>query len=412
MKNTKHIKNTPHYVFLRLVPPVIVWGGLEKLMLQWFERIDYTQCRATLVIATGGGDIYSKYIKSKNLPVDVIEFPFRVNFKYTENFFGRFVKTLQLLKKLKPDQVVFFQGSFSDFDLSHVLAAFFTAKGNVYMHENLGAPEPLVKSSKKYFKLISGVGLWWHAERYFNPWRARFCKKIFVVSSEIKDRMVKLWHYPAHKVDVLYHGVDIKVFCPSSEVKQTMRQRMGIPASDLVIIAAARLSQEKCLDRAIDAFDELCRQHSHLHLLIAGTGPYEERLKILAAGKPSKNKIKFLGQVSNVDELYQMSDIYVLSSDNEGLSLAFLEALASGLVCVATRCTGTTEVIDDGTNGFLVDKSTKEVLNGLRKALGLSEQERQAMSHNAVRFVHERFEIKRNIGQALSVLGIPARSKI
>ena len=187
-------KKSQHYVFMRLMPPVIVWGGLEKLMLQWFERIDLTRCRATLVVSRGGGEIYSKYLKAKNLPVDVVEFPFRVNFRYTESFFSRIAKTFRLLKSLKPNQIMFFQGSFTDFDLSHILAAFLTAKGNVYMHENLGAPEPSVKSSKKYFGFLPGVGLWWYGERYLTPLRARFCKKIFVVSSEIKYRMVKFWH--------------------------------------------------------------------------------------------------------------------------------------------------------------------------------------------------------------------------
>ena len=402
-------KDSQHFVLFRLMPQVIVWGGLEKLMLQWFERIDFTRCRATLVVSTGGGEIYSKYLKVKNLPVEVVEFPFRVNFRYTENFFGRLAKTFQFLKKLKPDQVMFFQGSFVDFDLSHILAAFLTAKGNVYMHENLGAPEPSVKSSKKYFGFLPGVGLWWYAERYLTPLRTRFCRKIFVVSAEIKERMVKLWHYPAHRVEVLYHGVDIKRFRPSEQIKQKMRESMGIPSSDIVIIVAARLSQEKCIDRAIDAFDALCPEYPHMHLWIAGTGPYEERLKTLAAGKSSKDKIKFLGQVSNVDELYQMSDIYVLSSDNEGLSLAFLEALASGLVCVVTRCTGTTEVIQNATNGFLVEKSMAGVLNGLREVLGLSQAERQGISRNAVQYVHERFEINRNIAHALSILRMPAR---
>jgi glycosyltransferase involved in cell wall biosynthesis len=399
----------PNIIFMRLMPPVIVWGGLEKLMLEWFERLDYTQCSATLIVQTGGGEIYTRYLKTKNLPVSVVEFPFRKNFQYTENFLGRLTKTLKLLNKLKPDQVVFFQGSFTDFDLSHVLPAHWTAKGNVYMHENLGAPEPSANSSKKYLGFIPGLGLWWLAERYLTPLRARFCKKVFVVSSEIKDRMVKLWHYPPGKVDVLYHGVDIQKFHPAITSRNAMRQQMGFTDSDLIIIAAARLSQEKCIDRAIEAFDQLSTKNQHIHLVIAGTGPYEKRLKELACTKSSANKIKFLGQVSNVNELYQMSDIYVLSSDNEGLSLAFLEALASGLVCVATKCTGTTEVIKDGINGFLVEKSLPGVFNGLQKAVNLGLKERNEIQRQAVEFVTQRFEINKNVREGLNVLNLPIK---
>ncbi len=408
MKTTDQVT---HFVFLRLMPPVIVWGGLEKLMLEWFERIDYTRCRVTLVVSTGGGEIYAKHLKEKDLTVDIVEFPFRINFKYTEGFLGRLVKTFDLLKKLKPHAVVFFQGSFNCFDLSHVLAANIVTGGKTFMHENLGAPTPSVKNSKKYFGFLPGIGLWWYAERYLTPLRARFSKKIFVVSKEIRERTIAIWHYPPHKVEVLYHGVDIQRFLPSSDVRRRLRDEMGIAPQDMVIIAAARLSQEKCIERAIDAFDTLSRQYPQARLLIAGTGPSEEQLKTLASGKASKDRIRFLGHVNNVHELYQMSDIYILSSDNEGLSLAFLEALATGLICVATTCTGTTEVIEHGINGFLVEKNTAAVEEGLRTVLKLSPADRAVISKNAVRHVHEHFEINRNMQRALTLLGIPNKGE-
>lgn len=403
----KSTKN--HYVFFRSLPPVMVWGGLEKLMLEWFERIDLSKCRVTLVVSTGWGELYEKHIRDNGLTVDVVEFPFRTDFKYTDGFLGRLFKTLGLLNSLKPNLVMFFQGSFTDFDLAHVMAAFMKAKGQVFMHENLGAPQPSVKSSRKYLGFIPGIALWWYYERYSMALRARFCKRIYVVSAEIRQRMIDLWRYPADKIEVMYHGVDVARFHPSVDVKGDMRASMGIARSDRVIILAARLSQEKCIDRAINAFDDLCREYSGLHLVIAGTGPYEERLRALAAGKSSRDKIKFLGQVTNVHEFYQMSDIYVLSSDNEGLSLAFLEALASGLVCVVTKCTGTTEVIEDGVNGFLVEKNSVGVLNGLRKALSLADEKSRHISRNAVHFVNERFEINRNVAGALSKFGIPLK---
>jgi glycosyltransferase involved in cell wall biosynthesis len=398
-----------HFVFMRLMPPVIVWGGLEKLMLEWCERIDYGRCRVTLVVSKGGGEIYARHFKEKNLPVDIVEFPFRINFKYTENFLGRFRKTSDLFKKLKPHAVVFFQGTFTCFDFSHVLAANLATDGRTYMHENLGAPTPSVKSSKKYLGFIPGIGLWWYAERYLTPLRARFSKKVFVVSKEIRERTIEYWHYPPEKVEVLYHGVDVQKFFPSLDVRGRVRSSMGIAPEDIVIIAAARLSQEKCLDRAIDAFDALSREFPQARLLIAGTGPREDQLKNLAAGKHSKDRIRFLGHVNNVNELYQMSDIYVLSSDNEGLSLAFLEALATGLICVATKCTGTTEVIQNGTNGFLVDKNTTAVEEGLRTVLKLPAQQRETISKNAVRHIQENFEINRNMQRALTLLNIPRK---
>ncbi len=394
---------------MRLMPPSIVWGGLEKLMLEWFEHIDFNRCRVTLVVSTGGGAIYREHIKASHLPVEVIEFPFRVDFRYIDSFPERFAKTLKLLSAIKPTEVVFSQGSFFCFDLSHVLAANIAAGGNVYMHENLGCPAPSPKSSKKYLGFIPGIGLWWYAERYLTPMRARFCKKIFTVSREIRDRVIELWHYPPQKVEVLYHGADVTKYRPSAEIRQRMRQQLGISETDIVIILPARLSQEKCVDRAINAFNLLYQQHPNVRLLIAGTGPDEGKLKSLAAAKTSKDRITFLGFVTNLQEYYQMSDIYVLSSDNEGLSLAFMEAMASGLIAVSTRCTGSTEVIQNTINGFLVDKSVEGVYDGLRQAVTLDTVTRREISRKAVHFVKEHLELNRNIKRALKLLNIPQK---
>ena len=398
---------TPHYIFIRRMPKAIIWGGLEKLMLEWFECIDYNRCRVTLVVTSGGGEIYTRYLKEKKLPVNVVEFPFR----FDVIFFKRFGETFGLLLGLKPNKVVFCQGRFFCFDLAHVLAAYLTAGNEVYMHENLEVPPPSFKRSKKHLGIVPGFGLWWYSERYLTRLRAYFCKKIFVVSDEIRRESIDLWKYPPHKVEVLYHGVNVGLFKPLPQVKESMRRAKGLGLDETVIILASRLIQEKCVHRSIEAFDALWREDPHVRLLIAGTGPYEERLKELAASMPSKDKICFLGHVANMHEFYQMSDIYILSSDNEGLSLAFLEALASGLVCVTTKCTGTKEVIQDGINGFLVDKSTQGVREGLQKAFRLSGQERQSMSQNAVRFVNEYFEINRNVNRALLALGIPSLKK-
>ena len=83
---------------------------------------------------------------------------------------------------------------------------------------------------------------------------------------------------------------------------------------------------------------------------------------------PCANKILFMGNVDNVGDYLKMSDIFVLSSDNEGFGIALVEAMATGLICVATKCPGPNEIIQDGVNGFLVEKNAEGVLDGLKKA--------------------------------------------
>jgi glycosyltransferase involved in cell wall biosynthesis len=395
----------PHHVFVRQMPPVIVWGGLEKLMLDWFEHIDFAQCRATLVVSTGGGEAYAAHIKAKNLPVEIIEFPFRQNFQYTQGFFSRFFKTLQLFRQLKPHSIIFFQGSYFDFDLSHVLAGFFASNGHAYMYEALGAPVPVARENKKYFGFIPAVGLWWYVQKYTTRWRAHFSKKILSVSTEVKNRLVSLWGYPAEKIHVIYHGVDLSDFQPSVQIRSDMRRSHGISATQTVLIVVARLAQEKCIHRIIEAFDAIADQT--MVLLIGGSGPLEQDLKTLASSKKVREQIRFLGHLSSTSPYLKMSDIFILSSDNEGFGIALVEGLATGLVCLSTKCPGPNEIIEDGFNGFLVDKSTEAVTAGLKKILELSPAERHRMMKNAAESAYRKFDITQRMKESLALVDIP-----
>ena len=140
---------------------------------------------------------------------------------------------------------------------------------------------------------------------------------------------------------------------------------------------------------------------------MAGNGPLDEELRKLAASSSCRDRIIFLGNLEDTADYLKMSDIFVLSSDNEGLSLALLEAMASGLLCISTDCTGSGEVIQDGVTGFLVDKSAEAVLQGMRKAVLLSPADKQRITQAAVKCVRENFEINARIKLIFDDMGLP-----
>lgn len=393
----------PHFVFFRNPPSSQVWGGLEKLVCEWFERIDYDQCKVTFVVSHGWKETYKKVFESKKLPIDILE----VNFDPTMNLFKKFLTVYVLLRNLKPNVCIFVQGRFFCFHFMHILGARLITN-NIYMHENLGAPEPWVKSSKKYFGFISGLALWWHAEKLQTRCRAYLCRKILTVSRGVKENLVNFWHYPEDKILVCHHGIDLSLFQSGAKDLLGIRNKLGIKSEDQIIIVTARLSKEKCIDRVINAFDDL--NDPRLNLLILGTGPLEKDLKILANQKASQARIFFLGHVENVFDYLKAADYFVLSSDNEGLSLSLLEAMASGLICLATPCPGPMELIEHGTNGFLINKSSEGVREGLQKVMGMSLSQSKVIKEAAVSFVRNNFELDRCVLNALSIFGIPLKA--
>ena len=394
-----------HFLFFRRFTPNADWGGTEVVIVDWLTRIDYQKCRVTLAVPKGVGEVFLRRIRPKNLPVDVIEYDFPAWVPH--GGFGRFKTMRKFFTQIKPHTIIFIQGWYIDFNLAEVLAAFTVTMGRVFMHENVGPDIPPEKVSKKYFGFIKGMALWWHWERFFIYIKAYFCKKVLFVSQDIRKKFIELWNYPKHSSRVSYHGTDSTKYFPSEKVRLELRDAYKINSSDLLFLATARLAPPKCLDRLINAFDIVAKDLAHVQLLIAGGGPLEKDLKELAASKQSRDRIRFLGFVNNIPDLLRMSDFYVLSSDNEGLSLALMEALASGLICISTRCPGSPEAIEDGVNGFLTELNTDAFAQGLNRALQLSGQERQLMSERARKTAVEKFNVDKNSKNVLSIFGIP-----
>ena len=397
-----------HFLFVRRLPPLPQgeWGGMEKLMLDWFERVDTRNAKITLVVTADWVKRFREEAARRNIELQVVE----ISFEFPVRFRERFRVFSALLKSLKPSCVVFFQGWFAEFAIPELLASWIQTGGRVYIHENLGPEEPPEKTSRWYFGVVPGMGLWWHRQRFRINGRAHLCRAVLVVSRELKERYVQWWGYPSWKVKVTYHGVDIGKYSPSPEVRVALRAQLGISPSETVILTTARFTRQKRLERVIEAFDLIAQERNNVRLMMAGTGPLESELKKLAASLPSADRIKFLGQLADPSEYLKMSDVFVLSSDNEGLSLALLEAMATGLICVSTDCVGSTEVIDDGVNGYLVDKNTKSVCDGLRRALDMSGKEREEIKRNGVGFVREKFDIEKNVRDLFKSIGLACKS--
>ena len=103
----------------------------------------------------------------------------------------------------------------------------------------------------------------------------------------------------------------------------------------------------------------LCNKPS-VHLVICGDGEERENLSNLAKELGIESQIHFLGNRSDMKELYAMADIFVMASYREGLSRSVMEAMASGLPCVVSEIRGNRDLIDNGKGGYLIQSSDTE----------------------------------------------------
>lgn len=142
------------------------------------------------------------------------------------------------------------------------------------------------------------------------------------------------------KVVTLLDGVRAPV---ATKPAGAVRQELGIPADAFVVGCVARLARQKRFDRLLRA---LHRIPHPLHCVIAGEGEELEPTRALAAEIGMADRVHFPGFRADVGDVLTALDLFVVSSDREGLANAMLEAMAFGLPVVSTDVSGAREALD------------------------------------------------------------------
>lgn len=122
----------------------------------------------------------------------------------------------------------------------------------------------------------------------------------------------------------------------------------------VVFGVAARLAPKKGLEMLLVALSELRRRRDDFECRIAGDGPLGDALRLQVVDSGLLDQVRFVGHIDDMPGFYSGVDIYIQPSETEGLPLGLLEALACGLPAVATDVGGTSEVVRDGVEGYLI----------------------------------------------------------
>jgi glycosyltransferase involved in cell wall biosynthesis len=150
-------------------------------------------------------------------------------------------------------------------------------------------------------------------------------------------------------------SVDTEKFRPAPE----RRPDPARPERD--IICVARLDYSKGIDVLLHAWGRMLRvpagwrAYLKPRLRIVGDGRFRPQMERIATELGISDSVEFLGSRTDIADLLQQSWGFVLPSRWEGMSNALLEAMACGLPCVATRVSGSEDIISDGVNGLLVE---------------------------------------------------------
>lgn len=183
-------------------------------------------------------------------------------------------------------------------------------------------------------------------------------------------------------------GVDVAKFADVSKGYSRMRKVWNIPFNAIVFVSVGELNFNKNHATAIKAFANADIPNSFY--LICGVGPLEEKLKKLSEELGVKKRVKLLGFQSNIPEILNASDCFVFSSFREGLPGALMEAMASGLPCIASSIRGCKDLMGD--SEFLFNPSDDRKLSDLMKKI-LDDQKRSEQSDKNKKIINH-YDIK------------------
>ena len=142
---------------------------------------------------------------------------------------------------------------------------------------------------------------------------------------------------------VIYNPVDFKKYAGIG--LNTVKEKK--------IVTAGRLMPQKNQTMMIRAFAEVLKKHPEYQLVIYGDGPSEAQLKALVEELGISQNVFLPGNVKDLHDKIKSAEIFVLSSDYEGMPNALIEAMCLGLPCVSTEVSGATDLIIHKKNGML-----------------------------------------------------------
>lgn len=186
---------------------------------------------------------------------------------------------------------------------------------------------------------------------------------------------------PADRFRLIPNGVDLERFRPADErARQAARRALDLP-DEAVVLFVGYFSREKRPDLLFHAWAHARERGLTSTLLMVGATrgrhpeidpALAEHIRAEADRRGLAKHVVFVERTEQMERIYRAADVFVLPSVREGLPNALLEAMASGLPCVATRLPGVTDtMIDDDVSGWLVPPDDADALTeALARALG------------------------------------------
>ena len=155
------------------------------------------------------------------------------------------------------------------------------------------------------------------------------------------------WLFPNRSFVVIPNGFDIDKFIFDPEVRQDIRNELGIQDDELVLGHIGRINSQKNQKFLLQVFEQIAKENEKTRLLMVGIGPEYDEVKQMVSDSPYKDRITMYGESMHPEKMYSAIDEFVFPSRYEGLPITLLEAQINGLPCTVSDVITDEVIIND-----------------------------------------------------------------
>jgi glycosyltransferase involved in cell wall biosynthesis len=216
---------------------------------------------------------------------------------------------------------------------------------------------------------------------------------IVCVSETTKDYNVRVKGIDQARIWVIPNSIDPKRLsgCDGAGDRAELLGALGLPDEVQIVIGIGRLEQQKRFDIFLRAAELISAHMPKARFLIVGDGSKRRELEELARKLGVSSVVRFTGMRADVPMLLGISDIFVLTSDFEGLPLTLLEALTMEVPVVGTDVDGTSEVLGNGVGGILVPPRDPEAVAEAVQSLLNDPERRRVLAKRGHQLVEQTY---------------------
>jgi len=224
-------------------------------------------------------------------------------------------------------------------------------------------------------------------------------KKVIAISQAVRRHLSEDLKVKFENIQLIYNGLDMDNY-PQYSQDQVDHNKKRIGLGEGPIIGnIARLSTVKGQDHLITAMREVIAKFPTAELLFVGDGKIKEDLINQSKNLALSKNIFFIPSVKNISSILALIDVFVMSSNQEGLGLSIMEAQAMGLPVIATFVGGIPELIEDNKTGILIPPQDPNIIAKAIISLLEDKQRAKQLGENAKRSIREKFSLDKMVDE-------------